>query len=325
MKRLYWIVLITVTVLFMGSSPPRAESEPKPKIKVADHFKVSWSSITYDKKVSLRNPAVSGDQEQEVSETLLLSFEVESLDPNLVLGICREFMIEEVTDGEGANIEFAPMSSRSSQMDYEALHYRRRYVRPPKPVRWKTAIRYVLRLPPKAKTQGRWVVELEPNRMQIGLDVGLSKRGGGEIGRVKGHFYALVAESLEHVELPFKPSDNWVRLTPYMEIRLREAQCTEKRFSFYTNRRPQGGASMRTMSTQDYLPGRVVAARELIGENGKPISHSFGIQRLPAHLLEGTNGGGSDCLIKSIRFVIAVNPTHHEIPFVLEHIPLPKP
>jgi len=263
MKRLYRIALIAVTVLFVGPSPARAESEPKPKIKVADHFKVSWSSITYDKKVSLHNPAVSGDQEQEVSETLSLSFEVESLDPNLVLGICREPMIEEVTDGEGANIEFEPVSSGSSRMDYEALHYRRQYVKPPGPARWKTAIRSVLRLPPKAKTQGRWVSELEPNRMQIGLDIGLSKQGGGEIGRVKGHFYALVAESLEHVELPFKPSDDWVRLTPDMEIRLRDAQCTERKFLFHTSRRPAGGASIRTLPVQDYFPGRVVAARDL--------------------------------------------------------------
>ena len=325
MKRLYWIVLIAVIVLFMGSLPARAESEPIPETKVADKFKVSWSSITYDKKVSLRNAAASGDREQQVSETLSLSYEVESLDPNLVLGICLKPMIEEVTDGEGANIEFDLVSSKSSGMDYEALHYRRRYVRPPRQAWWRTAIRSVLRLPPKAKTQGHWVGELEPNRVQIDLDVGLAKQGGGEIGRVKGYFYALVAESLEHVEVPFKPSDYWVRLTPNMEIRLRDAQCTERKFSFSTNRRPAGSVSMRTLSVQDYLPGRIVAARILIGADGKPISHPFGIQRLPAHLLEGTNGGGPDCLIKSIRFVIAVNPAHYKIPFVLEHIPLPKP
>ena len=325
MKRLYRIVLIAVTVLFVVSSPARAESKSIPERKAADKFKVSWSSITYDKKVSLRNPAASGEREQQVSETLSLYFEVESLDPNLVLGICPEHVIEEVTDGEGANIEFFPVSTRSSNMKYEALHYRRRYARPPGPAWWKTAIRSVLRLPPKAKIQGRWVSELEPNRMQIKLDAGLSRQDGGEIGRVKGHFYALVAESVEYVEIPFKPSDEWVRLTPGMEIRLRDAQCTEKRFLFRTNRRPAGGASIRTMSVQDYFPERVVAARELIGEDGKPISHPLGIQRLPAHLLEGTNGGGSDCLIKSIRFVIAVNPTHYEIPFVLEHIPLPRP
>jgi hypothetical protein len=325
MKRPDWIVLIAMIVLFVGSSPAKAESEPIPETKVADKFKVSWSSITYDKKVSLRNATASGDRKQQVSETLSLSYEAESLDPNLVLGICMEPMIEEVTDDEGANIEFAPVSSKSSDMNYEALNYRRRYVRPPKPAWWKTAIRSVLRLPPKAKTQGRWVNELEPNRMQIELDVGLSKRGGGEIGRAKGYFYALVAESLEHVELPFKQSDDWVRLTPDMEIRLHDAQCTERKFRFSTNRRPAGSASIRTMSVHDYLPSRIVAARKLIGKDGKPISHRFGIQRLPAHLLEGTNGSGSDCLIKSIRFVIAVNPKHHKIPFVLEHIPLPRP
>ena len=325
MKRLYRIVLIAVTVLFVGSSPARAESEPKPEIKVADHFKVSWSSITYDKKVSLHNPAASGDREQQVSETLSLSYEVESLEPNLVLGICREHVIEEVTDGEGANIEFFPVSSRSSQMDYEALNYRLRYVRPPKPAWWKTAIRSVLRLPPKAKTQGGWVSKLEPNRMQIKLDVGLSKQDGGEIGRVKGHFYALVAESVEYVELPFKPSDDWVRLTPDLEIQLRDTQCTEKRFGFRIRKRPQDAASIRTMSVQDYFPERVVVARELIVEDGKRSQHPLGIQRLPADILEGIHARGYDCLIKSIRFVIAVNPTHHEIPFVLEHIPLPKP
>jgi hypothetical protein len=325
MKRPDWIVLITVIVLFVGPSPTKAESESIPGTKVADKFKVSWSLITYDKRVSLRNAAASRNREQQVSETLSLSYEVESLDPNLVLGICVEPIIEEVTDGEGTNIELILVSSKSSNMNYEALNYRRRFVRPRKPAWWKTAIRSVLRLPPKAKTQGRWVNELEPNRMQIGLDVGLSKRGGGDIGRVKGHFYALVAESLEYVELPFKKSDDWVRLTPNMEIRLQDAQCTEGKFRFSTNRRPAGGASMRTLSVHDYLPSRIVAERILIGKDGKPISHQFGIQRLPAHLLEGTNGSGSDCLIKSIRFVIAVNPKHYKIPFVLEHIPLPRP
>jgi hypothetical protein len=325
MKRPDWIVLIAVIVLFVGSSPAKAESEPIPETKVADKFKVSWSSITYDKRVSLRNAAASGDQEQQVSETLSLSYEVQSLAPNLVLGICIEPMIEEVTDGAGANIEFVPVSSKSNDMNYEALHYRRKYVRPPKPAWWKTAIRSVLRLPQKANAQGQWVNELEPHRMQKGLDVGLSRRGGGEIGRVKGHFYALVAESFEYVELPFKQSDDWMRLTPDMEIRLHDAQCTERKFRFSTNRRPAGSVSMRTLSVHDYLPSRIVAARILIGEDGKPISHQFGIQRLPANLLEGTNGSGSDCLIKSIRFVIAVNPKHHKIPFVFEHIPLPRP
>jgi hypothetical protein len=349
MKHLYWIVLIEVMALFVGLSRAKAESEAKPRTRVADKFMVSWSSIAYDKKVSLRNPAaydirvslrnpaaydkrvwghrlaVSDGKEQQVSETLTLSYEVESLDPNVVLGICLEPMIEEVTDGEGANVEVKPVSSKPSALEYEALQYTRRYVYPSRPARWKTAIRSALRLPPKVGTTGRHVDLLEPSRMQVKLDVGVIKRGSGEIGRVKGHFYALVAESLEYVEVPFKPSDDWTRLTPDMEIRLRDPQCTEKKFRFGTYRRPHEGASIRTLPVQNNWPDRVVVARELLGEDGKPIYHGSGTQRLPTPLFRGTSGSGSDCMIKSIRYVIAVNPTHHEIPFVLEHIPLPKP
>ncbi|MBL7186361.1 MAG: hypothetical protein ISS70_08540 [Phycisphaerae bacterium] len=124
----------------------------------------------------------------------------------------------------------------------------------------------------------------------------------------------------------FKQSDDWVRLTPDMEIRLKEAQCTESSFRFDIDSRPEeGGASMRPLSVQDYLPRRVVVARQFIGEDGKLSNHFSGLRRLPAHVTGSGSGGGSNCQIKTIRFVIAVNPTHHEIPLVLEHIPLPRP
>jgi len=161
--------------------------------------------------------------------------------------------------------------------------------------------------------------------MYIRLNVGLSGVADRKIGRVKGHFRALVAESLEYVEVPFKPSDDWVRLTPDLEIQLHDTKCTEKRFDFRIRRRPQDAASIRTISIHDYFPNRVVVARELIAEDGKRIQHPHGIQRLPADILQGSHARGDDCLIKSIRFVIAVNPTHHKIPFVLENIPSPKP
>ena len=96
MKRMYWIVLTEVIVLFVGSSP--AWSESKLKTKIADNFNVRWSSITYSKTVSLSNPVVSsGIQKQQASESLSLNCEVEILDPNLVLGTCREPVIEEIT------------------------------------------------------------------------------------------------------------------------------------------------------------------------------------------------------------------------------------
>ncbi|MHC4356290.1 MAG: hypothetical protein ACYS0H_26605 [Planctomycetota bacterium] len=333
------IAVLAVITLSIGLSAALSESkaESKAEKKIEDNFKVSWSSIDYTKRVSVRNPAVSQygqqvqvqmqgrGQGQDVSESVSLSCEVEILDPNFVLGISRAPMIEEMTDDKGESIGISTRSSSSFQMRYEVPRYDRRFVAPQRQPKWKTAVRSALKLPPKESSRPRWVEEIRPSRMQIDLDVDLSKRTAGEIGRVEGHFYALVAESYENIDVPFKPSDKWVRLTPDMEIQLKEAKCTETGFRFSIKSRPQGGGSMRPLSVQDYVPNRIVTAREFIGEDGKPTDHFRGLRRLPAHITGSGSGGGSNSQIKSIRFVVAVNPTHFEIPFVLENIPLPKP
>lgn len=308
-----------IIVVSIGLTTARCESKAEPKIE--DNFKVSWSSITYTKRVSVGNPAVGRGQGQDSSEGLSLSCEVEILDPNLVLGTCSTPVIEQIKDGNNADLEIIDQPGPGSGLNYEAPRFSQRFVAPTRPPRWKTVIRSALRLPPAAGSRPQFVEEIQPSPMHVHLDVGLSKQAGGRIGRVKGYFYALAAESLEQVDVPFKPSDDWVRLTPDMEIRLKEAQCTDSSFRFNIEVEPK--ERYRPLSVQDYLPSRIVVARKFIGEDGKPTQHFAGFRNPPAHV--GGSGGGSDSRIKSIRFVIAVNPTHREIPFVLEDIPLPKP
>ncbi|MHC4118825.1 MAG: hypothetical protein ACYSWO_15095 [Planctomycetota bacterium] len=323
MKRLHWIVFTEVIVLFVGLSPARSEAKTEKKIE--DSFKISWTSIDYTKKVSLRNTDPAEGQPQDVSESVSLSCEVEILDPNLVLGIARAPVIERVIRDNGESIELAPQSPNPFQMRYEAPRYDRRFVPPQRQPGWKAAVRSALRLASKESSRPRWVEQIRPSRMQIDLDVDLSKRAEGKIGRVRGHFYALVAESYENVDVPFKPSDKWVRLTRDMEIQLKEARCTETGFHFNIKARPEGGNSMQPLSVEDYLPNRIVVARQFIAEDGKPTEHFRGVRRLPAHIIGGGAASGSETQIKSVRFVIAVNPTHQEIPFAFENIPLPKP
>lgn len=312
---------IATIILSACLSTARCESKAEPKVE--DNFKVSWSSITYTKRVSLGNPAVGRGLGQDSSEGLSLSCEVEILDPNLVLGTCATPVVEQIKDGNDADLGIIDQPSPGSGLNYEAPRFRQRFVAPTQPPRWKTVIRSALRLPPAQSSRPQFVEEIQPSRMDIHLDVGLSKQAGGRIGRIKGYFYALVAESLEYVDVPFKPSDDWVRLTPDMEIRLKEAQCTDSSFRFNIEVEPK--ERYRPLSVQDYLPSRIVVARKFIGEDGKPTRHFSGFPNLPAHVGGSGSGGGSDSRIKSIRFVIAVNPTHREIPFVLEDIPLPKP
>jgi len=302
--------------------------------KVADCFRVSWRSIKYNKTMSLYNPAVSSNgSDQKAVEIFTLSCEIEILDPNLTLGTNTEPIITQMVDSKGRDIDISQAQPRSKFMSYEGLRYHTRFRQPPRPPRWQTLIRSALRLPQKPRPRPKLVNELQPSPMRIDLDFGSFEPDSGEISRVKGYFHALMAESLEHVEVPFEPNDNWVRLTPDLEIQVREARCTESSYQFNTESsyqfnietRSQGRPSMRPVSVEDYLPSRILVARQLIGEDGKPTRHLSGHRRVPASAGGRGSGSGNVGRIERIRYVIAVNPSHHKIPFTLEHIPLPEP
>ncbi|UCE48780.1 MAG: hypothetical protein JSW47_01265 [Phycisphaerales bacterium] len=321
-------VLIAVIGTCIGFLPARSESkaESKADTKVEDNFKVSWSSISYAETASLRITRVSDDQEQEVSERLRLSCEVEILDPNFVLGINRAPVIEEAMDGKGANIEIDRRPPGSVEMRYQAPRYRRRFVLPKKPAKWKTIIRSVLRLPPKRRSGPRWVKELEACRMQIDLAVGAGEQSSEKIRRVKGHFHVLVAESFEYVDVPFKKSDKWVRLTPDVEVQVRDAFCDGTSYRLSTKARPEARGFREPLFAGSYLPDRLLVGRRLVGRDGKVVREHARMYLL-AYTPSGTSSGNDSEMvrIRKIRYVIAVNPAHYEIPFVLENIPLPKP
>ena len=327
MNPVYRIPVLTVIALSTGLSATRsnAKAESGAEKIVQDNFEVSWSEITYNKRLALRNPAVSRGQGRELSETLSLSCEITILDPNRVLGVCREPIIEEIAYGRAKTVATGPLSPGSGDMKYDFLRYRRRHVRAG--AKWENALRSALGLPRKVSSRPKWFKELQPSRMQIELDARLSRQANNEIGRVKGHFYALVAESLECVEVPFEPSDDWVRLTPDMEVRVGRASCQESEYTLSVTERPNAAGSTPALYLRSYLPDRLVVARYLVGPDDKPIRHPLAIRSLPDSLNdpgEAARGSGVG-RIKKIRFVIAVNLTHHKIPFVLENIPLPKP
>jgi hypothetical protein len=318
-----WSVGVQIIVILGGLSTGWAE--PAVNAKITDYFKVNWSSVSYDK--TLNNPKVSSEK-QQVSERLSLSCEVEILKPDLTLGTSREGVITQLTDRSGRNIDAGTSSSVQSRMmriPYEGLRYRTRFVQPPQPSRWLAYVRSILRLPRRARSRPEPVSELQPSEIRVQLDTGLRERAEGEIGRIKGYFYALVAESIKYVEVPFEPNSNWVRLTGGLEIQVVKAQCTGSSYQYEIATRSQGQYD-RMLSAGDSVPRRIVMGRQFIGRDGKPIRHYSGYRRMPASA--GGRGSGSGSRIgqvKTIRYMIAVNPAHYKIPFELEHIPLPKP
>ena len=302
------IAVIAICIAFLAVRP-----ESRAKTKVEDNFKVSCSSISYTATASLR-------------KRLSLSCQVEILDPNFVLGISRAPVIEEVTDDKGGNLEIDSKSPNSDRMHYRAPSTRPQVVAGPKPARWKTIVRSALKMPPNRSRGSRLVHEVRPTRIQIDLSLGPGEQSGQEIGRVKGYFHALVADSFEYVDVPFKTSDKWVRLTPDLEIQVSKAFSEGSRYRLITRTRPEEGGFIWWLSADTTLPGRLPVGRELIGRDNLPLGSWNGMPRLPFNV----GGSSEDTLgskdrITKIRYVIAVNPKHYKIPFVLENIPLPRP
>jgi hypothetical protein len=319
------LIVVKVIVLFVGLSITLAESQSNTKLK--ELFKVSWSSMSYNK--TIYNPAAPSRAQnqgtQSSLESISLGCEIEILDPNLILGTSRQPIITQITDYKGQNINTGLKQPDLRHLSYDGLNYRTRHVSPPRPPKWKTVVRSALRLRQEASSRLKLVTELQPSRMHVQLDVGLCKRAGKEISLLEGYFYALMAESYEHIEVPFEPNDNWVPLTSDLEIQVREALNTESSYRFNIKERRLGRTHMNRLSVGNLIPERIVVARQFINSDGKPSLHHGGFRSIPAHVGGSGSAGGNVDRIEKIRFVIAINPIQYEVPFKLEHIPLPDP
>jgi len=289
------IAVFTAQTLSQTDSPNQPAKQPYAEdlesgSKVADSLNVRWRSIEY--KNTLYNPAfTSNKQGQPKADSLSISCQVDMPEPELVLGTCNDSVIGQITDSQGRDVEIGNVPSRSM---------------------------FIYRDRPRFRVSRTYVgLDGGPEHtpLRVELDGGLCKRVSGEI-RLKGHFYALIAESFEFVDLPFEPNDNWVSVTPDVEIRVREAQNEANRYRFEIEQRPDNVRQAFGMRVGDPLPSRFVVDRQIIvqkssvGAGGSGSSGSI-----------GGSGSGSGRAEK-IRYTIAVNPTHQTIPFELEHIPL---
>jgi hypothetical protein len=319
MTRARRLIAVGVIVLFGGLSVAWAGSGLD--AKAADYFTARWSEIAYTKTDTIQNASAA---KQGTSESLSLTCAITIRDPNLVLGTLAQGVVTQLTGRAGQDLNVSPLSLHAGP-PYERPRYERRYMPPPKEPRWRAMVRSALRLSPNQTPVPKLVSELQPSPMILQLDTRTLDQAGGQLHQVKGYFHALVAESLENVDVPFEPNDQWVRLTPSLEIQLRQASCTVSSFQYRIETRPQNEYSA-PLRLGDPLPGRLVVARQLLGPDGKPRdAYSGQPPWLPAHISGGMSGGGTDCQIKAIRFVIAVNPAHCRIPFEFQHVPLPDP
>jgi len=315
--------MVVVQVCVLCSGVLASESEPGLDLKTAKNFKVRWSSVNYNKSVSVGNPEAA--QRSDHRETLTLSCRAEVLDPSLILGTGRTAIITQMTDSSGRDIAVSspPITSRDT---YDALRYDRDFQHPGPVPRWRAIIDTILQRPPRRPGPPQMVTVLRPCEIATELDMGLLAQAGGELRTVKGYFHALVPGRIESVDVPFEPNNTWVRLTPDLEIQVQEATSGNNFYRYQISARPQGGSGGRPLMVGQGIPSRFVAAQQFIGEDGKPTQYAGGSGWLPAHVGGGGTGGGSSIgRIKAIRYIIAVDAKECKVPFELQRVTLPKP
>jgi hypothetical protein len=323
MKGLSLFVLLVIAL--SGLSMSKADSAKQNKIEKL--LKTDWESIQYYKNVSVYNPRVSSNQRSSSSsENVNVNCKVEILDPNVILGTCSQAVITEITDSKGHVISSGEEFPNTSSMTYDGLRYSTKMVMPKRDPKWKQIMESVMRIRKETDYRPQMVLELQPNNLRIQLDKDTLQKAGSEIGSIKGYFYALSAGSLKNVDFPFEPNDNWLPITDYEEIKIKDVQRSGSSINYNIEERNLGGNQPFSLKVGDYLPRQIVTARQFLKDDGTVSGHFLGIQRIPAHVGGGGSMGGTDVpQITTIRFVIAEDPNHNKIPFELKNIPVPKP
>ena len=322
MKRLNLFLIIVILSL------PIAKADSEKKAKIEDNFKVNWGSIQYNKNVALYNPEVSSNQRKSSSsENFRLNCQIEILDPNLVIGTCEQAVITQITDSKGQVIDTGPEFPDIRSMRYSGLRYDSKMVMPEREPKWKEVIDSVLRLERQRNMQPQRVFEIRPSGLQIQLDKDVLEELGNEIGSIKGYFYILSAQSMKNIDVPFEPSEDWIRLTNYHEIKINEVKLTGNRINFEIEEYRPDQNRMNSLNVNDYLPQEFVTARRFLKADGELSNHFLtGLNSIPAHVGgSGSMSGGDTDQIKKVRFVIAQDPNHVKIPFEIKNIPIPKP
>ncbi len=256
-----------------------------------------------------------------------------------VLGIYGQAIVDELTDSRGREVDVSRLQPHPDYARYDPTDYRTKLERPSKLVIWEGQMRVRMNMPLRKRHWPKPVLDAT-SYLGIQLDVGMPEWVQEKISRIKAHFYVLMAESFEYVDVPFKPSSNWTRLTPEVEVRVAKAVTSGQQYSFDIEVRPQQDALKKCRTIEDDPPERLVVSRLLLKDEknqgtgtrpnslGRPTRGRRGRvgrrKGLPCSV--GGNGfGGSpvNAPVTRIRYVIAVNPTQYKVPFELENIPLP--
>ena len=248
------------------------------------------------------------------------------IDPNGLIGLCTETMDDLVLDEVGEPIN--TLGTWPNPISYEPVQY--------VSTRWYPS--------------GETTWDVKPYVFSVEMSFNADTSYPSALSRIEWSMYALLSDSIEVIDLPFAPSEDWVELAPGLEILVERTSIEEDRYEHETtiildpNRISYPHRGPRRLGEEEGLQGYlwpkrglpdvIVLEVDVLNAEGNSIqNHGEGQLALATHgsgdIAEGRRtetvisiGSGRDAAA-FIRYVTASKPYRQEVRLALEDVPTP--
>jgi len=331
---IYPRVFVTVLMMVLLSTAEIGFSQDELGLRydLAKGFGFTWETVELSAR--LRNTAKYGTPNSNVpSYDLTVSVLLDIRDRKGLVGMAAEYpRILEVLDGNGKSIQRIPDAAEA--------------------VRQHTEVRYVNVLENYA-----FVSKLKPSEVPIRLHLAPNSEAPSVLSRVHGYVYALYAEKVIKVDVPFEPVGRWVEVSPDLEILVnpttppppgpveyepQEDRMAPRRptaplavYTYKTCVQSKTSKSVRALGDQlkdgQFFGPYAVVRTQLSDAEGNTFT--FDEQWSRGEDFDGTGAYRTYCRgerravnndYDTIRHVIAVNVREVKIPFTLTNVPVPS-
>ncbi len=298
------------------NEPAPAKEDPNAVWDPAEHLVPYWDSISLTSRIY--NPSREPDRDpNDLDRSIAISGEVDIVDTNGLIGFSWSTADVLVLDQDGDvfyRSEVRPSLTRS----YHPPDYRS-----------------------SLGPDGTRVLELQPYHLVVAIPIDPSlEQYPLFLSQVEWSTAALVTDTVETADVPFKKTDDWFELTPGLELLIEKAVAEGIAYEYTIKARYDADTvSYLTrgnifVNERQPLAEKIVSEMQLLNAEGKPVGGGLGTlggsttaTGSDGQTLTTSTGSGScvDCgQVATIRYRIAVKPYEREIRFVLEDIPVPS-
>ncbi|MCL5279218.1 MAG: hypothetical protein M1376_04845 [Planctomycetes bacterium] len=291
----------------LPAAPP---AEPNQVWDPAAHFVATWESLTSMSK--LYNPA----SKKLPDRSLSIAARVDVLDPNGVIGFDWSERKTLVLDEKGREV----YSGKPLSSNYCHFYWTPRTL--------------------KKMVAGQWVSELQPYNVAVEIPMDPNRPYPLVLSKVEWSMFALVVGETKTVDVPFRPTTDWITLAPGLEIKVDSITAENGKFDYKLSTRYSrskvdwwAGVAAIALWTKDPTPEVILTKLDVLDPQGKSILDQGG------GFTSGSSGGGSgdvtigtahgsgNCNIcgtaTMFRFTLVLQPAQQELRFVLENVPVP--